>query len=176
MPGARSVVSRKSPEKVFEPKAKRAGKPTQVEQSLITQFVRDQPREVTSGQVAALARVLRRPRETVKSMIEAAREDFAVEASFYVAAHKTSVQRALDVTNKDGEHDAKALDVAARASQWALENLSAEGVRVVDKPSAGKGDTGPRIMVGINVGGLNTKPTVEVVEQDPPTPGSNSEP
>jgi hypothetical protein len=70
----------------------------------------------------------------------------------------------LAVTNKEGEHDPKALDVAARASQWAMENLSAEGQRIVDKPAAGKGDMGPRILVGINLGGMNSKPAVDVVE------------
>jgi hypothetical protein len=42
-----------------------------------------------------------------------------------------------------------------------MENMSAEGQRVVDVKAAGKGDMGPRIMVGINIGGMNTKPTVE---------------
>jgi hypothetical protein len=162
MPGARTVIARKPPEKVFEPKAKRGGQVTKVEQALVTQFVLDQPREVTTSQVNSLAKVLRRSRDVVKSMVERAREDFQTSADFYVKAHKQSVELALNVTNKDGEHDPKALDVAARSSQWALENLAAEGVRVIDKPNAGKGETGPRIMVGINVGGLNKQPEVTI--------------
>jgi hypothetical protein len=167
MAGARSVISRQvptQPDKVFEPKSKRGGSVSDAEQALVTQFVLDQPREVTTAQVTALSRVLRRTKEAVKEMVVRAREDFSASADFYVKSHKTSVERALNVTNREGEHDPKALDVAARASQWALENLSAEGQRIVDKPSAGKGDMGPRIMVGINIGGLNTKPAAEVIE------------
>jgi hypothetical protein len=166
MSGARSVISRTAPPKIFEPKSKRGGGVTKVEQNLISQFVRDQPREITTSQVNSLAKVLRRSREVVRGMVETAREEFQASAEFYVNAHKTSVQRAMGVTNKDGEYDPKALDVAARASQWALENLAAEGVRVVDKPSAGKGETGPRILVGIQLGGLN-KPESVVIESTP---------
>jgi hypothetical protein len=173
MAGARSVVSRSKPETVFEPKSKRGGVPTKTEQALVTQFVRDQPREVTQSQVNALAKVLRRSRETVKEMVSRAREDFQTSADFYVKAHKESVEKALKVTNKDGEHDPKALDVAARSSQWALENLAAEGVRVIDKPNAGKGDTGPRIVIGIGVGGLN-KPESTITVESTPLPESES--
>lgn len=161
MPGARSVISRTPPPKVFSPKFKRRGSPSDAEQAMVAQFVRDQPHEVTEKQVTALSKVLCRSKEMVKGMVASAREEFNASADFYVKSHKTAVERALSVLGKEGEHDPKALDVAARASQWAMENMSAEGQRVVDKPSAGKGDMGPRIMVGINLGGLNTKPTVE---------------
>jgi hypothetical protein len=164
MPGARSVVSRNPPPRVFEPKTKRTGSITKVEQALVSQFVLDQPREVTEKQVTALSRVLRRSKDAVKGMVAAAREDFNASADFYVNAHKTSVSRALAVTNKEGEHDPKALDVAARASQWAMENLSAEGQRIVDAPTAGKGNLGPRIVVAVRVGGLNDKPTADITE------------
>jgi hypothetical protein len=174
MPGARSVISRKPPERVFEPKSKRGGAVTKTEQQLVSQFVRDQPREVTTSQVNSLAKVLRRSREVVRGMIEQAREEFQSEASFYVKAHKQSVEKALNVLTKDGEHDARALDVAARGSQWALENLSAEGQRVIDKPSAGKGETGPRILVGIQLGGLNTPEAVTIDATPTPSPESES--
>jgi hypothetical protein len=164
MSGARSVITRTAPPKIFEPKSKRGGAISKAEKHLIAQFVRDQPREVTTTQVNSLAKVLRRSKDAVKQMVVEARENFAAEADFYVTSHKKSVERALNVTNKEGEYDAKALDVAARASQWALENLSAEGQRVVDKPSAGKGDSGPRIMVGVSIGGLNTPAVVTAVE------------
>ena len=166
MAGARSVITRQVPPKLFAPKAsKRHGPISPTEQKLVTQFCKDQPREVTPAQITALSRVLRRSKDAVRAMVEQAREEFTTSASFYVDAHKQSVERALAVTNKEGEHDAKALDVAARASQWALENLSAEGQRVVDvKAAAGKGDMGPRIVVAVQVGGLNEKPAVEVTE------------
>ena len=165
MPGARSVITRQVPQKLFAPKAsKRHGPISPTEQKLVTQFVKDQPREVTPAQVTALSRVLRRSKDAVKAMVEQARTEFTESASFYVNSHKQSVERALAVTNREGEHDAKALDVAARASQWALENLSAEGQRVVDGKSAGKGDTGTKILINIPFGGMNAQPAVEVTE------------
>lgn len=164
MPGARSVVTPSVPTKIFTVKKKRHGRVMPAEQALVTQFVKDQPHEVTEKQVTALSTVLGRSKDLVKSMVVRAREEFNASAEFYVNAHKQTVERALNVTNKEGEHDAKALDVAAKATQWAMENLSAEGQRVVDKPTAGKGDTGPRIVVAVQVGGLNT-PAVEVSEK-----------
>lgn len=177
MAGARSVVTRAVPDKVFSPKThKRAGVITKTEQALVTQFVKDQPRDVTPQQVTALSKVLRRSKEAVKAMVEQAREEFAVSADFYVKSHKQSVERALAVTTKDGEHDPKALDVAARASQWALENLSAEGQRVVDAKTASKGDGGTKIMINIPFGGMNAPPTVNVVETEPILEGESTPP
>lgn len=169
MPGARSVITRQVPDKVFAPKAsKRHGPVSPTERTLVQQFVKDQPREVTPAQVTALSRVLRRSKDVVKQLVEDAREAFVAEASFYVSGHKLAVERALNVQTKDGEYDAKALDVAARASQWALENLSAEGQRVVDAKSANKGDGGTKIMVGIQLGGMNAPSAV--VTEIPPEP------
>lgn len=164
MPGARSVVTKPVPIKVFEPKSKRGGGVSDAEQALVTQFVKDQPREVTEKQVRALSHVLRRSPDAVKAMVQKAREEFNASADFYVSSHKTAVQRALSSMNKEGEHDPKALDVAARASQWALENLSAEGQRVVDAKSTSKGDGGTKILINIPFGGMNAAPTVDVVE------------
>jgi hypothetical protein len=174
MAGARSVVTKSVPEKVFAPKSKRSGGITVTEQALVTQFVNDQPREVTEKQVTALSKVLRRSKDAVKGMVQKAREDFNASADFYVKSHKVAVKRALTSMNKEGEHDPKALDVAARASQWALESLSAEGQRVVDKPSATKGDSGPRIMVGVSIGGLNTPAAVDVTETTPVLEGEGT--
>lgn len=164
MPGARSVISRQVPPKVFEPKNKRSGSITATEQALVTQFVLDQPREVTTQQVTALSKVLRRSKEAVKGMVIAAREEFNSSAEFYVKAHAESVAKALSSMNKEGEHDPKALDVAARASQWAMENMSAEGQRIVDVKSTGKGEGGTKILINIPFGGMNAVPAVEVVE------------
>lgn len=156
--GARALVKSAipakaaAPEKVFNP-GRRPGSVTEAEQSLVTQFVRDQPREVTTGQVQALAKVLRRTPAAVREMVERAREEFQAGAEFYVNAHKQAV--GLAVANGD----AKSLDAAMRGAAWALENLSAEGVRVVDKQKESGGPSGPRIMVNVGIGGLNTTKT-----------------
>lgn len=175
MPGARSVISKQVHSPIFEPKAKRHGSITKTEQSIVTAFVLDQPREVTTAQVTALSKVLRRSKEAVKGMVVAARETLNANSQFYVDAHRTSVERALAVTTKEGEHDPKALDVAARASQWAMENMSAEGQRIVDVKSASKGEGGTKIMINIPFGGMNVAPAVEVIEAViDPSPKSES--
>lgn len=171
--GARTVVDHAAtpakPPKVFN----RAGPISPTEQALVTQFVADQPREMTQGQVTALSKVLRRTRETVKKMVEEAREDLAGNISDYVATHKLAMQQAL------ANGDAKSLEVATRAAQWGMENIAIEGVRVVDK--AKSEDTGIRIQIGVKVGGMNegaTEParvvTVAKVESeiDPPPPAN----
>jgi hypothetical protein len=158
--GARHLINKSAtfeptvPPKVFNRK-RTGGSVTNAEKSLVAQFVADQPSEITTRQVNALGRLMRRTPDAIRKLIEEARENFQSNADFYVKAHKQAVETALDATDRFGNPDPKALDAAIRGSQWALENVSAEGVRVVDKAKT-EGPTGPRILVGINVGGLNT--------------------
>jgi len=136
----------------------RAGSPTNTEKEMVAQFVQDQPREVTERQVAALATVLRRSKEVVRRMVEEARENFVASAQDYVAMHKQAVQSAL------ANGDAKSLEVVVKGTQWAMENLQAEGVRIIDK-AASEGASGPRIMIGVQVGGKNDQaPAITVTE------------
>lgn len=120
------------------------------EKNLVAQFVMDQPREIAPQQINALATVLRRPKETVKAMVEQARENFVASAEYYVEAHKRAVDTAL--TNGDS----KSLEVAVRGSQWAMENMSIEGTRIVEKAVADAGGT--KIMIGVQIGGLKDIP------------------
>jgi hypothetical protein len=166
--GARAIVQKppvllEKPRKVFHP-GKRAGLPTKAEQSIVAQFVADQPREVTESQVTSLSKLLRRSKDVVRGLIEKAREEFQDSAGFYVKAHRTAVEQALETTDRFGNRDAKALDAAMRGAQWAIENVSAEGVRIVDKAKDAGGPTGPRIMVNIALGGLNKKKDGPVME------------
>lgn len=169
--GARAIVQKSlhsvEKPKVFHP-GKRGGATTHAEQSIVAQFVADQTKEVTETQVAALSRLMRRSKDVIRKLIEKAREDFQESAGFYVSAHKQAVAAAL------ANGDAKSLDAGIKGAQWAIENVSAEGVRIVDKKAA-EGPTGPRIMVNIAMGGMNkqTEPveaTVAEVVGDPQDP------
>ena len=136
------------PKPVHVPKRypKRRDKPTDTEKALIAQVVADQPGGILPSQVTALATALRRPKELTKQLVEEAKENFVASAGRYVDIHKEATEAAL------ANGDSKSLEVAVRGSQWALENLSAEGVRIVDKVSTES--TGPKIMIGIKLGGM----------------------
>jgi hypothetical protein len=135
-------------------KGKRPGGVTVAEKELVAQFVLDQPCEITPSQTNALSRVLRRSKELTRSLIEEARENFQSSASHYVEVHKQAVDTAL------ANGDAKSLSVAVEGSQWALESMGADGVRIVDKPTKDKGISGPRILIGVAVGGIKDPQTV----------------
>lgn len=130
----------------------RPGPLSPVEKEFVHQFVADQPREITTGQITALSRVMRRSRDAVKELINEAREDLASNIGDYVRAHKQAMNMALD------NGDPKSLEVATRAAQWGMENIAIEGVRVVDK--AKSEDTGMRIQVGVLIGGVNDQKAI----------------
>jgi hypothetical protein len=106
-------------------------------------------------QVGAIAKTLRRSRDAIKDLLEEAREELAAHAGEYVQSHIDVVRQAL----ADG--DPKALEVAARASQWAMEKISFDGARIVDAQTVGT--TGSPIMIGINfkLGGRNASAAVD---------------
>lgn len=140
------TLAKKRPRKVF----KRGGGITQPERDLVTQFVQDQPREVTPTQVRALARVLRRSQDTVKSLVEGAREHFIEQADRYVEVHRLAVEGAL----LDGD-----FQEARKGSEWYLEHVSGEGARIIDK-AADSGPQGTKILIGLRIGGISEAPTV----------------
>ena len=134
-------------------KFKRSGGITDTEQALIDRFVADQPREISTDQVKALAKVLRRRPSTVRDCIQRARENFVATAEGYVEVHQQAVEGAL--SRRD-------FDTAAKHAEWALEHLSHEGQRVVDRDVA---ETHvPKIIIGVALGGMGlptaTEPTV----------------
>lgn len=140
--GARSVLPKHRP-KVF----KRRGPVSQTEKEFVAQFVQDQPTAITPAQITALSTTMRRSKEQIKTMIEQAKDNFQGAAEYYVDVHKRAVDAALE------NGDAKSLHVAVQGAQWAMENLSAEGVSILNK----KQDSGPgagKIMIGIQIGGI----------------------
>lgn len=126
---------------------KRTGKPTKPEKALVAAFIADQPMAVTEALVAPLSKVLRRSKDQTKQIIEDAKEALIDNTKRYVNIHMEATEAALV------EGSPKALDVATKAAQWALENIGEGGTKVVE--AAPKGDSGTRVMIGIKVGGGN---------------------
>lgn len=124
-------------------KYKRAGQTTKAERAIVKALVKDSPSEITPIKTQQLAKVFNRSVSTVKKMLQKAREDFTADASFYVDAHRSSVEGALATFD---------FDVARKGAAWAIQNLSGEGKRIVDKAEAGP--SGVRIMVGVRLGGV----------------------
>jgi hypothetical protein len=134
---------------------KRIGPITDAERELVAQVVLDQPGELRPAQVNGLATALRRSKTAIKELIDDAQSKFRANADFYVDMHRKAVQRA----HNDGNQDA-----AMKGAQWAMERLSAEGSHIIEPKVAEQGGQGPRVMIGIKVGGLDaTKEPIEVI-------------
>lgn len=91
---------------------------------------------------------MRRSPEAVMSGIAKAREKFQAKAEYYVDLHARAADLAL--VNNDA-------DVARKAAEWAMTNLSGKSQsgdieRIVDR--AESASDAPRIQIGINLGGV----------------------
>ena len=137
----------KPAKKSKKPRFKRPGPLTAGEHEIIETFAAEQTTDIAPAQVRALAQTLNRTVDTVKTAIEKARESFVSRAERYVNVHSEATEAAL------ANGDAKSLEVAAKASQWAITNLSSEGKRIIEK------ETGiinvPRVMIAVKIGGLD---------------------
>lgn len=147
------------PERVFPSrKAKRHGHITEPEKAIIAQFVADQPAEISIQQVTALSKVLRRSKDTIKDLIEQARENLQVSLQDYVAIHKSAT---MDAASSDTMAGKK---IAIEAAQWAMENVGIDGVKAVEKAKS-EAYGGPRVLVGIRVGGVE-QPITSIAIQE----------
>jgi hypothetical protein len=136
--------SSKPPQKIFG----RMGPVTKGEKEFVAQFVQDMPGPISERQLGALSKTMRRSKEVLRQMIEEAAEQFQENARFYIDTHRQATQDALKSDTMAGK------DIAIKASQWAIENLSGGGARIVEKAASGA-PTGTKITVGVKIGGLN---------------------
>jgi hypothetical protein len=143
MSSARDFIKR-------EPR-KRAYKISDSDKKIIEDVAMTQPAELSSRQVKALAVVLRHSPERIKAVIAEARDNFVASSTRYVEIHRQAAEAAL------ANGDAKSLDVATKAAQWAIESVSEQGARIIDQDKAGP--TGTRVMIGIRVGGIDNPVT-----------------
>lgn len=142
--GARSVIT------------KRLGPVTDIEKDMVAKFVLDQPAAITPSQTNALARVLRRSKDVTKRLIEEAKDKLVDSTERYVDIHRQTVETALS------NGDAKSLEVALKGSQWAMEHISQDGTRVVDKAGSGGGNSGTKVLIGVQIGGLREPLAIDV--------------
>lgn len=123
--------------------------------TIVERLLQDQPGELTSQQMRALATLTRRTPEMVKSIIESAREKLYARVEEYTDMHFAATQGAL----ADGD-----FKTTAHASQWAMENIGVDGVRVIDKLKEAP-TKAPQVMIGIRLGGTGqaelAPPTIE---------------
>jgi hypothetical protein len=140
--------------KYNKPKTKRkyhrSGTPTKTEKKIAEKLIEDAKGLITPQQEKALARVFNRPVGTVKKILTDARANLQKDAEFYVNAHRQSVEDAL-ATNQ--------VDVARKGAAWAIERISGEGKRLVDKPDAGPASP-VNVMVGVRLGNVTMQPEV----------------
>ena len=127
------------------------GRFSKFEEDLVEGIVLNSPGGLSSAEVTALARVLRRPKSAVKAAVENAREMLAESAGEYAAIHKAAVMAAYD----RGDNE-----TALKGSQWALTNISHEGARIIDKATGEA--AGTKVMIGIQMGSMT--PSVKVEE------------
>jgi len=124
----------------------RRGRIPRAQEALVAKVVADG--EVTEAQLQGLSMALQRPESTIKHMIQTARRHFNENAEHYVKTHREVVDKAA------ASEDPKALEVAVRGSQWAIEHMSADGERIIDKDT--KGPSGVQVFVGLKFGGMKT--------------------
>jgi hypothetical protein len=116
-----------------------------IERDMVARFVMDQDQPITPVQERAMARMLRRSPEVIRDLIQDARVTFATRAPRYVDIHLRATEEALASGTVTG------LDTALKASQWAIERIAADGARVID-PTKAVASSGPRIVIGVEVG------------------------
>lgn len=125
------------------------GPTTDAEVAVVGALLQEQSQELTLTQVSAIGRVLRRRPAATKALIARAKAQFRAEAPHYVEVHRQAMDQALKLG------DAKGLEVATRASQWAIERISQDGERIVE--AAPVEGTGVKVFVGVKIGGLQQK-------------------
>lgn len=129
------------------------GSLTSIEKSIIGHLVQDTPGDIPNTQVEATALALRRNPAIVRSEMTKARDKLVERAEWYVDKHAESLTKALEI-GEVGE--------ARKAAEWAIEKISARDKdgkveRIIE--GATIADTQPKIMIGINLGGLGALPS-----------------
>jgi hypothetical protein len=128
-------------------KHKRSGPPTHEERAVIARVVDQTAGQVPPEQVKALAIALDRNVEGIKAMILTARDRFLAGAHRAVEIHQATMEQAIV------NGDAKSLDVARQASQWAIEHMTDKGTAIVEGKQ--EDSSGIKVLIGVKIGGLN---------------------
>lgn len=120
--------------------------------AMIQTFMKNLPREMTIEEVKVLGKLFTKHPDALRLAMEAARNAFLANAEIYIEKHRDSVRAAYAA----GDYD-----TAARHAEWAIERLGTKQGMLLEQPSAQTNSgNGPRILIGVNMGGI--KPTVDV--------------
>jgi hypothetical protein len=134
--------------------ANKRGPLSRVESAIVAEIVENTPTKALSEvQTTALAIALDRKPSAIADVIKIARERLQENAGKYVDLHIDAAMQAL-ATNE--------VDVARKAAEWAIEKISArseDGSRVSIVDTNVNESSGPKIMIGIALGGM--KPLVD---------------
>lgn len=150
MPSSRALL--KPPKhipKVFGIRKK--GRASKQEKQVVAQIVAENPGPITPKQVTAIATLTNRTKDMVRKMVEEAKQNFVERAKDYVDIHHMATVAAL----ADGDNE-----TAIKSSQWAMEKISAEGVRILDKTA--ETSSVPKVQIGIMMGGVTPPPGTSV--------------
>ena len=125
------------------------------DQRVISELVKTQTHELSVEQISSAAMLLRRSPDQIAHAIMDAREKLQMNAGRYVEIHREVAERALI----DGSD--KALDVARKASEYAIQHISARDgkgklERIVEAEQSAA--EAPRVQIGIALGGIITRP------------------
>lgn len=123
----------------------RLGAVTPKEKQIIELVLQDQPQDVSAEQVDQLSKLLRRNPQTIKALVQKARDTFSNNAPLYIEVHAKSVQSAY--MNGD-------FDTAAKHAEWAMENIENEGVSIIEAASKSSRDNSPKVLINIPLGGI----------------------
>lgn len=116
------------------------------ERAMIQTFMAKLPREITIEETKVLGKLFTRHPEAMKLAIEAAREAFINNAQLYIEKHRDAVRAA---------YAAGEFDIAAKHAEWAIERLGTKEGMLLEQPKVEMASSGPRILVGINMGGID---------------------
>lgn len=150
LPKRSKRMRRKGEPKPIKPRRK--GRLSDDEKSIIDAIIITNQGNIEPSLAKATGLILNRDAQTTAHAMAKAREKFAANASNYVDIHKAAVDLAL--ANDDP-------DVARKGAEWAIEHMSARHSdgkveRIIE--AAATQDTQPKIMIGINLGGLGALP------------------
>lgn len=141
---------------------KRTGRTTKDEKEVVKAVVRQAGGDLPIDETRALAKVFKRPVGTVKKLIAQAKENLSVDAEFYVDTHRQVVETAF-IAGAATFND-KLLETARKGSAWAIENISGEGKRLVEKQESGP--QGTRIMIGVRLSNMTAQPETTINLKD----------
>jgi phenylpyruvate tautomerase PptA (4-oxalocrotonate tautomerase family) len=130
--------------------------------------------KVSPEELAGITRLLRENPEAASVAITKSLQSAQAQAAAHLAKHIKDARIAFTEKAKDyvmvhlnatrAAYAAGEFDTAARHAEWAMKNLGAGNLRLIEMPQEGEGgNSGPRIMVGVKIGGQQA----QVIDADP---------